>query len=299
MGRCWGSWVFAPGDAHSNGSRLAAQLEPVLRGQSLEPEHLPGPGRDQFGRHHQQHYWQVRERAFSPGLRTGLPVSGQSWNDNDIQDAAHGLKSLFFTNFEAVDLSPAVTNLSPTQAGAGASVTISGRNYSGAAGRLSVWFGSNQVPATLTDDAHVTAIAPPSSGTVNVRVQSGLSNANSSANYTSPIWGYGLSMTSSVARFTYQSLDPFHAWLAAYGLPSDGSADYLDSDGDGLNNRQEFHPQAFAQGGMCRNMGLTARRNPFAINRMRPRPCDQAVPLPCPFLLPPAVPGAPHNNGLL
>ena len=135
---------------------------------------------------------------------------------------------------------PRVTNVSPTQAVAGASVTISGRNYSGAAGRLSVWFGTNQVPATLTDDAHVTAMAPSGSGTVDVRVQSGLGNANSSANYTSPIWGYGLSVTSSVARFTYQSLDPFHAWLASYGLPSDGSADYLDSDGDGLNNWQEY-----------------------------------------------------------
>jgi hypothetical protein len=163
-----------------------------------------------------------------------------TWNDNDIQDTAHGLKSLLFTNFEVVDLSPAVTNVSPAQATAGTSVTISGRNYSGAAGRLSVWFGSNQVPATVLDDAHVTAIAPPGSGTVDVRVQSGLSNASSSDNYTSPIWGYGLSATSSVARFTFQSLDPFHAWLASYGLPSDGSADYLDSDGDGMNNWQEY-----------------------------------------------------------
>jgi len=163
-----------------------------------------------------------------------------TWDDNDIQDTAHGLKSLLFTNFEVVDLSPAVTNVSPAQAVAGASVTVSGRNYSGAAGRLSVWFGSNQVPATVADDAHATAMAPSGSGTVDVRVQSGLSNANSSANHTSPIWGYGLSATSSVARFSYQSLDPFHAWLASYGLPSDGSADYLDSDGDGLNNWQEY-----------------------------------------------------------
>jgi hypothetical protein len=163
-----------------------------------------------------------------------------TWDDNDIQDGTHGLKSLLFTNFEVVDLTPAVTNVSLTQGVAGTSVTIAGRNYSGAAGRLSVWFGSNQVPATVIDDAHVTAIAPSGTGTVDVRVQSGLTNGNASANFTSPIWGYGLSVTSSVARFTFQTLDPFHTWLASYGLPTDGSADYLDSDGDGMNNWQEY-----------------------------------------------------------
>ncbi len=49
-----------------------------------------------------------------------------------------------------------------------------------------------------------------------------------------------ISATSSVARFTFQSLAVFHTWLASYGLPSNGSADYLDSDGDGLNNWQEY-----------------------------------------------------------
>jgi hypothetical protein len=163
-----------------------------------------------------------------------------TWNDNDIQDSAHGLKSLLFTNFEVVDLSPAITSVSPTQAVAGTSVTITGRNFSGAAGWLSVWFGTNQAPVMPTDDAHVSAPAPSGSGTVDVRVQSGVGNANSTANYTKPIWGYGLSVTSIVDQFTFQTLDAFHTWLASYGLPANGSADYLDSDNDGLNNWQEY-----------------------------------------------------------
>ncbi len=175
--------------------------------------------------------------TYSPNATNGFSLT---WNDNDIQDTVHGLKSLWFTNFEVVDLTPAVTNVSPTQGAAGTSVTISGRNFSGAADRLSVWFGTNQLAATPIDDAHVTVLAPAGSGTVDVRMQSGIGNANSSANYTSPIWGYGLSATSSVARFTFQSLAPFHTWLASYGLPSNGSADYLDSDGDGMNNWQEY-----------------------------------------------------------
>jgi hypothetical protein len=127
-----------------------------------------------------------------------------TWNDNDIQDTLHGLKSLHFSDFEVVDLTPAVTDLSVHSGSAGTSVTVIGQNFSGAAGRLQVLFGSTLATSvTVVDDTHVLATAPAGSSTVDVRVQSGLTTGANPSNYKSPVFGYGVSAITTGDRFSY------------------------------------------------------------------------------------------------
>jgi hypothetical protein len=129
---------------------------------------------------------------------------GLTWNDNDVQDTLHGLKSLTFSEFEMVDLTPVVTGLSASSGTAGTTVTVTGQSFSGSAGHLNVLFGST--PATLVhfiDDSHLTAVVPNGTGVVDVRVQSGVSDPGDSQNNKSPIFGYGTSALATADRFTY------------------------------------------------------------------------------------------------
>ncbi len=127
-----------------------------------------------------------------------------TWDDSDIQDTVHGLKSLHFSDFEVVDLTPRVTGLSVSGGPAGTSVTVAGQNFSGAAGHLQVFFGNAPAASVrVVDDAHVVAVAPAGSGAVDVRVQSGVTTAADPRNAKGTVFGYGISAVAPADGFTY------------------------------------------------------------------------------------------------
>ncbi|MFT3879416.1 MAG: IPT/TIG domain-containing protein [Gemmatales bacterium] len=128
-----------------------------------------------------------------------------TWNDDDIQDSVHGLKSLHFSDFEVVDLTPQVTDLSLHSGPAGSTITVTGRNFTGAAGHLLVLFGNTPATSvTIVNDTTVTCVAPGGlSGTVDVRVQSGVTTPADSQNYKGTIFGYGISAVTAGDKFTF------------------------------------------------------------------------------------------------
>ncbi len=126
-----------------------------------------------------------------------------TWNDDDIQDSIHGLKSLTFSDFELVDLTPSVSGLSTSSGTAGSTITVTGSNFSGAAGRLQVYFGDTPAKnVAVLDDSHVTAVVPVGTGKVDVQVRSGVVSADSE-NINNPVFGYGTSAVTTADRFTY------------------------------------------------------------------------------------------------
>ena len=133
-----------------------------------------------------------------------------TWDQNDIL-ASNGLKALNAGDFQVVNLAPVVTGLSASNLVAGSSLVITGQNFSGAAGHISVFFGTNAASSvTVLGDSQISAIVPNGSGTVNVTVQSGVNETDSvsdnpSANVNAPIFGYGISATTAADKLSYLS----------------------------------------------------------------------------------------------
>jgi hypothetical protein len=132
-----------------------------------------------------------------------------TWDMDDVL----GLSALTAGDFQVVNLTPVVTGLIASSAPAGGTITITGQNFSGAADHITVFFGTTAASSvTVVDDAHITALIPSGSGTVNVTVQSGVNEIdpnNANDNVNNPIFGYGTSAISAADQFTYQVTGPY------------------------------------------------------------------------------------------
>jgi hypothetical protein len=80
-----------------------------------------------------------------------------------------------------------------------------------------------------------------------------LSPASPCINAGNSVWAQGVTDLDGNPRIANDAVDmgayefqgtpltPLQVWLQSYGLPTDGSVDYADSDKDGMNNWQEWH----------------------------------------------------------
>src|SRR5262249_11112654 len=133
-------------------------------------------------------------------------------------------------DLELVNRAPVVTALSAGSAAPGSTITITGQNFSGAAGHLSVLFvppGNNppytsngQVTTlnpgvvaassvTILDDQHIQVVVPTGSGTVDVRALSGQLLGDTwtgdAENATAPLLGNGIPAANATDVFTFSS----------------------------------------------------------------------------------------------
>ncbi len=135
-----------------------------------------------------------------------------TWDDSDVQSTSNGLKSLNFSDFEVVDLTPVVTGVTANfgPPAGGNTVVISGLNFSGAAGDLHVFFGAVEATVVaINSDSQLTVIAPAqAAGLVDVRVRAGSVKPNGDPPPATVFFGYGTSAVSAASRYNYGTAPP-------------------------------------------------------------------------------------------
>jgi hypothetical protein len=176
--------------------------------------------------HAMQHYGLILADIGSSMYVTGASAAVNAtnginlvWNMNDILG---GLTQIAASNFDLVNLTPAVTNLGQSSGATGTPLTINGYNFSGGAGHVSVFFGTNvaSTPNVLSD-SQISVVVPAGAGTVDVTVRSGLYEPDADdgpgANVHEPIFGYGTSATNTADKFTYAAAPRFLRTSASGG----------------------------------------------------------------------------------
>ncbi len=134
-----------------------------------------------------------------------------TWNMNDVLG---GLPQLVASNFDVVNLTPIVTGLSATNGPTGSTLTVQGQNFSGAAGNLSVLFGTNTAGSVnVLSDSQVSVTIPSGSATTDITVLSGTNEVDyvsesTNDNVNAPIFGYGFSAKTSADKFTFTTPAP-------------------------------------------------------------------------------------------
>ncbi|WP_246523457.1 FG-GAP-like repeat-containing protein [Gemmata palustris] len=158
--------------------------------------------------------WSAEAKAIAQAMKTYGVIVADNGSDMFFQGTPSAqwnmssvlqVQSIRASDFEVVDLTPIVTGLS-TRAGAiggGTSVTITGKNFSGAAGRLHVLFGTAEAASyTVVSDTQIVAVAPAhAAGYVDVRIQSGESEVDN--NGQTVFFGYGTSANTAADDFAF------------------------------------------------------------------------------------------------
>jgi hypothetical protein len=125
------------------------------------------------------------------------------WNMDDVL----GLEALNAGDFQVLNMTPQVTGISAVNGIAGNSIIITGLNFGGAAGHLQVFFGNTPaVSVIILNDTHLRVIVPKGTGTVAIRVKSGITIAADPENVENTIFGYGISAVHAWTYFTYDRL---------------------------------------------------------------------------------------------
>jgi hypothetical protein len=156
----------------------------------------------------------VGSAMFVTGASASMNANNGISHTWDMTDVLGGIRQLPASDFDVVNLVPVVTGLSATNGPTGSALTVQGQNFSGAAGLVSVFFGSSTASSVnVLSDTQIAVTVPSGSGTVDVTVLSGTNEVDNvsgspNANVNAPIFGYGTSALTPADKFTFTVAAP-------------------------------------------------------------------------------------------